>query len=241
MLYRSLFCIPLVFLSVLVFAQQEKVIISAYEIKGVVEQDRSGDYDQVIQKALQAIDGGVEYRARPTPRANLEFENKEADCIFPVDERFYKSQAKLINSEPINIAKVYIYSRKGDGPWHSLDQIRGKKIGIKAGVPLGPKWDSSGLKAEVVKKDEQNIVKLNERRIDVFLAFVPDMNILGVQMGIEKMPIFDSARPFEAHREALLCHESEKVRSFLKKFNSEIVSMKKKGALRVLLGKSFVE
>jgi len=113
MLYKFLFCIPLSFTSILVFAQQEKVIISAYEIKGVVEQDRSGDYDQVIQKVIRAFGQGVDYRTRPTPRANQEFENKEIDCIFPVDERFYKSQAKLVNSEPVNIAKVYIYSREG--------------------------------------------------------------------------------------------------------------------------------
>lgn len=221
-------------------SENDSIQIVGYEIPGIIERNKKGHYDKVIQKVFEDEKLNVVYTVRPTARANAEFEAKKVDCIFPIDKTFYTSNLQLVNSEPINNAKVYIYSREGEGPWHSAEQIKGKRIGFKLGVPLGPKWESSGLKGVGVVHDEQNVDKLNNHRIDAFLAFVPDMTDLLLEKKI-KIPSFDQTHPFDIHHDALLCYDNDKTKLFLQQFNQSILKLKKNGELKKLLDHSYVE
>lgn len=237
---KIFFFLPFLF-SQSVFAEQT-IKIASYQIPGVIERDKSGFYDKVILKILKNTHKNYKYAVYPPARANSKFETKNADCLFPLDRRFYKSEgsSNFINSSPINTAKIYIYSPEGKGPYSTIEEIKGKRIGTKRGTPLGPRWESAKLNSIKVDTDEQNLKMLNAGRLDVFLAFIPDMNILKINKGI-KLGNFNKLKPFDVHFDSLLCHKNKYTKKFVESFNIELMKLKSSGELKKMLGISYVD
>lgn len=214
--------------------------VAGFEIPGVMEPKLTGSYDKVLTELFSHLTSKIKYVVMPTARVDAQFSEKSIDCIAPMDIRYSKIQELVINSKPINIAKIYIYSRKKEGPWSILQDIEGKRVGIKNGLWYGPKWSDKKMHVEVVASDEQNIEKLRKGRIDAFLAYVPDMTVLKMEKGII-LPNHDPKKPFDIHNDSLLCHKSKQTEKMLKEFDQIVATMRASGRLKQLLGISFVE
>jgi ABC-type amino acid transport substrate-binding protein len=212
--------------------------LGAYAIPGVFEADKSGTYDKVLAQIAANSGLQLNYAVLAPGRLEADFKSQNFDCIIPLDARFW-GDGKLANSEPLNIAKIYLFSRTGEGPFTSLEQLKGKRIGARRGMPYGPAFDSSGVKAELVNEDDQNVQKLMAKRIDAFLAYVPDMWEWSKNKQ-QPLPNHDKGKPFETHKDAFLCRDSAETRAFLKAFNEAVIKMRASGQLQQLLGSSHV-
>jgi ABC-type amino acid transport substrate-binding protein len=238
---RYLICAGLVFISSLGWSESKDVItVAGFEIPGVMEPKLTGSYDQILVEVFSHLPSKVKYFVIPTARADSLFSDNAVDCVAPMDIRYSKIQEMVVNSKPINIAKIYIYSRNKEGPWTTLQDIEGKRVGIKNGLWYGPKWSDKKMHVEAVASDEQNIEKLKKGRIDAFLAYVPDMTVLKHDKGII-LPNHDPKRPFDIHNDSLLCHKSKRIEKMLKEFDQAISTMRTNGRLKQMLGISFVE
>jgi hypothetical protein len=212
--------------------------VVAMAIPGVFETDKSGDYDKVFAR-MQAGGAAVDYAVLAPGRAEAEFRERKFACFVPFDVRFWSGAEKLVNSQPVNVAKIYLFSRPGEGPYTSLDQLKGKRLGARRGLPYGPKLGSSGLTPELVNEDDQNVQKLAAKRIDAFLAYVPDMWLWAAE---KKQPLPNHAKdqPFEVHNDALLCWDTPENRAYLKTFDAMMLKLRASGELQKILGPSFV-
>lgn len=225
------------FLSVLtVHACGSELKFAAYKIPGLFEKDRTGTYDKIISHLSKILDKPIIYEVLPPGQLEYQFQRKKLDCVIPLDRRFWHMNGNFINSEPLNIAKVYIFSRIGEGPYTRIDQIKDKKIGARIGIPYGPKADN--LKLELAQTDDQNVQMLNAKRIDVFLAYFPDM-LLWKNTHTLSLPNH-SITPLDIHNDAFLCKDTPETRKFLTSFNAAVVKIRQSGELKQMLGNVFV-
>jgi ABC-type amino acid transport substrate-binding protein len=216
-----------------------QVRLGAYAIPGVFEADKSGDYDKVLARLAASGGPKLDYVVAPPARLEDDFKAGKLDCIIPLDARFWVEPGKFVNSEPLNIAKIYIFSRAADGPYTSVAQLKGKKVGARRGMPYGPKFDAAGLTVDLVTEDNLNVQKLLANRIDAFVAYVPDM----WQWAADKkqpLPHHDAAKPLETHKDAFLCKDSPAARDFVKAFDAATVKLRGTGELQKMLGASYV-
>ena len=212
--------------------------LGAYVIPGVLEANKSGDYDKILQKVGEAGGVPVNYAVLPAARLEDEFKAGSLDCIFPLDARFWDGSEKL-NTEPVNIAKIYIFSKAGEGPYTSLDALKGKTVGIRNGISYGPKTKTNAVKLEAVSDDDKNVQKLNAGRIAAFLSFVPDMWFWAKEKK-QALPNHDPKQPFDTHKDAFLCRDNKATQDFVKGFNAGVVKLRASGELKALLGESYV-
>jgi ABC-type amino acid transport substrate-binding protein len=215
-----------------------EVKLGVVAIPGVLEADKSGDYDKVLARVGAVAGKPFKYVVLPPNRIEADLKSGDIDCLLPMDARYWKEKGNYVNSEPLNVAKSYFFSRQGDGPYTSLDQVKGKTIGIRTGLPYGPKLDGYTQLAAVAS-DDQNVQKLNSKRIDVFLAYMPDMSIWAKEKKAA-LPSYKADTPFDTHRDAFLCRNTPEVQEFLKAFNPAVVKLRDSGELKKLLGDSFV-
>jgi ABC-type amino acid transport substrate-binding protein len=220
-------------------AAQAAPKIVALAIPGVFEADKSGDYDKVLAK-VAANGVTVDYSVIAPGRAEADFKERKFACTMPIDVRFWPGKEKLVNSEPMNVVKIFLFSRTGEGPYTSLDQLKGKLIGARRGIPYGPKLAASGMTPELVNEDDQNVQKLQAKRIDAFLAYVPDMWFWAKDKK-QPLPNHDKDHPVDIHRDALLCHDTPENRAYIKAFDAEVVKLRASGELQKILGPSFVQ
>lgn len=217
---------------------QADVKLGAYVIPGVLETNKSGDYDKILQKIAEAGEVPVNYAVLPAARLEDEFKAGSLDCIFPLDARFWDGSEKF-NTEPINVAKIYLFSKAGDGPYTSLDALKGKTVGVRNGISYGPKAKTTVVKFDAVADDDKNVQKLNAGRIAAFLSFVPDMWFWAKDKK-QALPNFDPKQPLDTHKDAFLCRDSKATQDFVKKFNAGVVKLRSSGELKALLGDSYV-
>lgn len=213
--------------------------LGAYAIEGVFEPAKTGVYDKVLTQLSKQSGLALDYAVLAPGRAEEDFKQHKLDCVIPLDSRYWSGAGNFINTQPLNVAKIYLFSRPTEGPYTSLEQLKGKRIGARRGMPYGPKYASSGVESELVNEDDQNVQKLNAKRIDAFLAYVPDM----WQWASDKkqpLPHYDQAHPFDTHADAFLCHDTADTRAFLKVFDAAVVKMRASGELQKLLGSSYV-
>ncbi|MDB5820022.1 MAG: hypothetical protein JWQ11_3662 [Rhizobacter sp.] len=213
--------------------------IGATLIPGVFEADKSGDYDKAMAALRTASGLALEVLSQPPARVEEDLRQHKIDCMVPFDVRFWTGSEKLVNSEPVNVAKIFIFTKAGDGPYTSLEPLKGKRVGGRRGLNYGPKVDAAGMKLDPVNEDDQNVQKLDSGRIDAFLAYVPDMWIWAAEKK-RQLPNHDAAHPFEVHNDALLCHDTPETRAFLKTFDAAVVKLRASGEMKKLLGASYV-
>lgn len=226
-------------LAVSLHAAEVKII--GYQIPGVVETDKSGTYDKIVAKIAADTNSPVNYTSLPAARAEDEFKRGHFDCIFPLDARFWTNseKGKLINSEPINVAKIYIFSKAGEGPYTSLEPLKGKVVGLRRGFSYGPKTADSGVNFEEVTDDDQNVYKLKMGRISAFMAYVPDMWFWAKDKN-QSLPNHDASQPFETHKDAFLCRGGPATEAFIKTFDAGLIKLRNAGELKSMLGETYV-
>lgn len=231
----TLFVISLLFLS---SVRGAEVNLGAVGIPGLLTQDKSGTYDKILARVGVVRGKPINYIVLSPARAESGLRSGALDCIIPFDHRFFTSAETLLNSAALNTAKIYLFSRPGEGPYNNLEQLSGKIVGIRRGMPYGPKLDEK-VKTEAVNNDDQNVAKLALRRIDAFLAYVPDM-WLWAKKNNTALPNYSVDKPIDIHQDAFLCRDSVETRKFLQSFNKALGTMQKSGELRTLLGEFYV-
>lgn len=206
--------------STAVIAQEMK--IAGYDIPALIQKDGSGEYDQKIANIQTQLAENWQYDILPPARADKLFDAKALDCIFPYDRKFHLNK-QTINSLPLGIAKAYIYSKAGTMPFKNIVQLQGLRVGARIGMLYGPEFDALSLHVEYVTTLEQNIDKINQSRIDAFVAWSPDSDAAFNNKNMAPLP---HGAPFVEHNDAILCHDTPKNRIFIDSFNKAILSLK---------------
>ena len=208
--------------------------IAVYNIKGLHNADHSGGYDRILLKAKQQ---GVDLKLVHTPiiRAKHLFNTRKIDCISPSDASADAFPFPSVQSSPLNIAKAYIFTRSNDNVISSLNGLKGKQVGIRKGLEFGGRLENQALNLEPVWDTEQNYKKLINKRIDAFIAYVPD--IWGY-FNSKELPglTYDKSKPIVSYQESVACHDTPANHAFIKQLNFALQKLKEKGFIKQTLG-----
>lgn len=199
-----------------------QVTIIGIDIPGLHQKNGGGEYDNIINAGI-VKNGKATLEVHPPVRAKDKFDNCTNCCFSPANKNpdFYEFGSGYVQTNPMAVAKIYIWTKKGSMKTaiSSLSDLKGKKVGIRHGMPYGKTFEKAKLNTEAVKTIEQNIKKLNRGRIDAFVAYVPDAYAAFQKLGIEPYP-HAKDKPIAVHEDALVCKGVSK--QFIKDFNRSL-------------------
>ena len=224
-----LFCIPCNSLSA-------KVKVIGIEILGLHQQDFQGSYDRIIN---QIVGQDIELKVLSPKRAKNAFNKCQNCCLTPAnkDPEFYEYGDDVIQTDPMNTAKIYIFVNTGNPPLTTLEELKGMKVGIRRGMPYGKSVESSNLNFNVVNRLKQNITLLEMGRVSAIIAYVPDLyQVLG-ELNRKPFP-HDKTHPLAIHPDSLICRSVSP--KFMLQFNNGLKEMIKKKQLKSILGSTYI-
>ena len=207
------------------------------DIPGLHQKDGQGVYDQVISKVAPNSD--VQIDVLPINRAVDIFKTCENCCYSPgnKDPNFYDYDEAVVETEPMNVAKVFIFSAFNQQPVSDLSNLIGRPVGVRHGMPYGSEILDSDIKFELVNRLHQNFMKLERGRVDAVLAYAPDVFIYLEERGA-KYP-YDPSQPAGSHRDGMVCRGVPD--EFIRSFDEGIRELRQSGEIKEILGINYVE
>jgi hypothetical protein len=200
-----------------------QVTIYGISIPGLHQKNGKGKYDIIINKTVIKT-GQAILKIAPPARAENNFKICTNCCFSPANKNpeFYDFGSGYVQTEPMATAKIYIWTKRGSQPISNLEDLKGKKVGIRRGMPYGKTFENSGLNTQDVNNIEQNIIKLEKGRIDAFIAYVPDAYNIFKDIGMVPLP-HDKNNPIAIHEDSLVCKGVSS--QFIKDFNRMLKSL----------------
>ncbi|MEH6347143.1 MAG: ABC transporter substrate-binding protein [Bermanella sp.] len=235
-MFNKWLCITIVtLLSASLWAE---VTVIGTDIPGLHQKDGKGVYDMIINETLLSK-GLATLTVLPPARAEAQFESCQNCCFSPANKNpdFYDFGGDVMVSDPMNVAKVYIFSAPGKKAFASYANLKGKKTGVRRGMNFGKSFVAANLKASEANNLEQNIKKLENGRIDAMVAYVPDAYLAFSGMGKGEFPHAKN-QPVAVHNDALVCRGVPA--DFIGKFNGNLKKLSDSGKLKSILGDSYV-
>ncbi|MFK8083600.1 MAG: substrate-binding periplasmic protein [Granulosicoccus sp.] len=217
------------------------VTFFAYDIPGLYQKDGGGVYDKIVSKLI--VDEGTgKLKVLPGIRAENSFANCQNCCITPANTNpaFYDFGSDVVATEPMNNAEIYIFSKRGAPPIDNVDDLAGKRVGIREGMAtsLSSVLDGADFKVQGVRSIEQNMQKLDKGRIKAYIDFVPDVYLVANDLGVEAHP-HSKGKPLQRHPDSLACKGVSP--EFITDFNRKLSSMRDNGELLEILGDSIID
>lgn len=217
----------------------DQVTIYGIEIPGLHQQDHLGSYDKIIKQVLSS-EQLAKLQVYPPARAQLMFAQCKKNCCFtPANKRndFYHFDEEVIQTDAMNIAKIYIFTAKNQPTIDSLAGLQNKKVGARTGMPYGTHFENAHLTIAYVDTIEQNIKKLALGRIDAFIAYVPDAYNVFRKLNMSPLP-HNIDKPIAIHQDRLVCKGVSQ--HFINTFNKNLTKLKQEQQLKKLLGQNYI-
>ena len=214
-------------------------IIGTYHLEGLHTSLQSGAYDKVFLK-IKEQGVGFTFQFSPIIRAKHNFNNKAINCLSPSDASDSFFPFPTVQSTPINYAKAYIFSRKGEPVINKVEDLHGKKVGIRTGMNFNKELAEHDVEFEIeyVRDIALNYKKLMAKRIDAFIAYTPDIwNLIGSRELADLT--YEHKLSLLTHPESVVCHDTPSNRAFIKQFDYELNKLIQQGKLEELLGISY--
>lgn len=149
-----------------------RTVFVTFPIPVHVESPTRGLFVQVMREAAELAKWpAVHIDVLPPPRALRSFAAGESDALFPALDVSFESGSPIVRTaEALDCKEDFVFTRKGAPAYTTLDELRGKRVGITRGYPYAR--EVTGSKQFVIEEalsDEVNIRKLMAGRIDAFV------------------------------------------------------------------------
>ncbi len=217
----------------------EAITLYSQSIPGLFQEDKKGAYDKVIQVLTQNLTD-FEHKVMPNNRAFRAFTNCKNCCYAPanLNSDFYDFDKEVKATQPINIAKVYIFSlKKSHDNLTKLSQLKGKTVGLERGLNYGKAVADADFTASITNSLLQNFNMLLINRIDAVIAYAPDIYQVFKEVDATQFQ-YQAAHPLAIHKDALVCRGLQT--EFIHSFNHDLNQLKQSGQLKTMLGEIYV-
>lgn len=231
-MFKFLFTLSISFMSL--FSNASLVTVISPVIPGLHQIDQKGVFDIVINKLL--VEKGLAiHKVLPTKRSYVEFDKCKSCCFSPdnLDPLFQAPNADLVETRPINIAKIYIFTRKGEKTLSHLSELLGKRVGVKHGTTYGKQIDEAELNRVPANSILQNMKMLNQKRVDAVIAYIPDMFKVFQEIDAKRFD-YQEGKPLAIYKDSLVCKSVDE--SFIQQFNQSLMQLEASGELKQMLG-----
>ncbi|TVP15657.1 substrate-binding periplasmic protein [Shewanella sp. KCT] len=215
-----------------------EISLVAPHFTGLINKQHSGPYQNLLQEAAGMAKVDFVEDVIPEKRAIYMFRKRRYDCIYSYANVMRQEFGvdKIVTSFPLGVFKEYMMTLRGTPALTSTAQLQGGLVGATLGTEV---WDqellASGVKIEYAATDEQNIKKLESGRIQVFLAYLPDVNQYLYRLS------YSPAHPIRIEFDQITCHRTPKTEAFVDAISKALREMKRSGRTAQLLGEHYLE
>lgn len=219
-------------------ATSDEVRIAVPSITNLLEEDQSGTYQRIFNKAIGQSDFSAKQLFFPYQRALNVFQEGNVDCIFSFTDVLEESlgKEKIIASFPLGAFAYFIFTAKGKPAITDVNALLDIHVG---GVIGHENYYKSSLhektKLFMVNSDEQNLQMLKHGRIQAFVAAIPDI-----------LPYTDDLNYSHDHPlfygyDRLTCFNNTENKRFLEALSEQLKKLKNEGVYQKISGKLYVD
>ncbi len=155
-----------ILISAAVAASSQPVDILTFQYPHYINGDGTGMAEKIVAAAFQTQGHSVKFTLYPRKRSINNFQKGQGKMFLGVRDYFPKQE---INVEEIcYFRRVLVYLKDQYPELHinSLNDLKGKKIGVVLGSSTIADFQATGLIVDTTQKHENNIRKLYARRVD---------------------------------------------------------------------------
>ena len=232
-----------IFLSLSGSASAEKVVFVTSEWPPYImsEKGQAAGLDaEIIRELCNRLGVEAEIQILPFKRAMSYVEKGEADAIFSVRQNDDRKKFLYYPSESVMIEKTVILVPKGSGmKINSLDDLKGKAVGVVRGYAYDPKFDNEKGIEKAECNDDAELVKIFAKG-RVSLAAGADegsMRYVCKQAGFEAETVYvlNETPSYIAFSKA----KGERGKALNEKFDQALRQLKDEGFIKKIESKYF--
>ena len=166
--------------AVAVASQPIEILIFHYP--PYINGDGTGMAEEIVAASFETQGHTVKFTLYPTKRAINNFQNGQGKMFLGLRDFF--SQKEIDAQEIFYFRRILVYLKEQYPELHinSLDDLKGKKIGVIIGSTKISDFQAAGLIVDKTSKHENNIKKLHARRVD----FIYSLDLTTISL-IEKL------------------------------------------------------
>ena len=235
MISRALLRCLLVFCAV-GSVQAQTFSVAVPPLTSLLEEDGSGVYQQLLDRALDPTDVELEQRFYPYRRALRVFEERDADCLLSLTDvllsRFDKDE--LVYSFPLGKFVFHIFTPADEPPIDSVAALEGLSVGGIMGHEVYLQPLLGDIEVDQVRSEAQAVQMLELGRLDAVVAALPDIKpfLHRLNYAVES-PLLESY-------DRLNCHATESNQAFVEALSDKLKQLKTEGAYREEAGPLYV-
>ena len=217
--------------------QEETVVLSAPEIPAWLEKDKNSLlvnwlYDIGVMSGIR-----FDIKVLPGVRSKVVYEHGEADAFFPVFVNFPEQETSRpsVFSESVQSLKWGVFSAPGSEPFQSLEDLKGKRIGLVHGYTYHPDIMNNQDMMKIWNPDEKkNLVLLMRGRLDAIIMFPDDLAWMRRELGFSEFVHSKNVDVGTAHI-GFAFSDTEFGRSLQSRINASLEKMRQDGTLPLRL------
>ena len=232
------FILPLVFLVATSAPAQQPTAPSIVgpEVELWMEADGSGFMFDAVRMVIADAGYAEQVELRPLARSLAEFEQRKFECYVSGDreaiEGYLGEKLDLISSQSFHIESLHAFTLPGQAAISSLEELRGKSIGIQ----LGGNPELFGLgafrdKIIEVPKVHTLMELLKLRRIDVLIDYSSANDMFSGELN------YDEGFILYELRHTITCFRNSQNERFIKAVDRTLIKMETEGRIEEIYGR----
>ncbi|TNE60872.1 MAG: hypothetical protein EP335_17695 [Alphaproteobacteria bacterium] len=199
--------------------------------------DGSGFYNDLARFLFLAPEvGPVDYEILPYRRANRSFLDDAASCKYPSSIAYnlrgglIPSAEGYLNSLPVVLTRVHLFSRPGREPAHRAEDVDGKTIAYAMGARTPALLAGHSALFIAVADEVDKARMLLSGRVDMITAAVPDVEFVFRELKVDMAP-FAPELTLDVSPMGVDCHAGTANAAFLARLDARIRKLHASGEL----------
>ena len=207
-----------------------ELTIAVSDIPNLISED-SNDYGPYNHILGEMSDLKFDLLYTPPARAELLFEKKQVDCLFPASVATMSGKNKLIQSAAFDRVQAYLFTSK---PYVDISEYKRKAIAIRRGFAYGNIRQKFPAYYVELGSDVLTLEFLKLDRVEGVIGYLSDVRSAS-KLVATSLPYFNVKSPAYTAEDAIVCRESKDSLDLVGGVNSRLKEMKRTGLLQQLL------
>jgi polar amino acid transport system substrate-binding protein len=150
----------------------EKITAVGFPIAGHMESPTKGHFIDITLAMAKEANLEFDIKISPASRAIETFMQGKVKMLFPALDTYYAPGQTIVRTKgSFNCKEDFIYTKKGQPFYKTLDDVKGKRVGLTQGFPyVKSVVDRKDINWETAQSDDANVEKLMRGRLDAFLV-----------------------------------------------------------------------
>jgi polar amino acid transport system substrate-binding protein len=161
-----------IFLMGIAQAAPAQISVAGFPIPGHIESPTKGHFVELTLAIAKEARLDIDIQISPPPRAIEGFMQGKSTVLFPALDVFFPPDHPVVRTKgSFNCKEDFVFTKKGNPAWHTLDEIKGKRVGLTQGYPYVKEvLERKDIGFEMALSDEANVEKLMKGRLDAFVV-----------------------------------------------------------------------